>query len=228
MLTDRLFVSVGRRRRELRHGRKTKTTLKSDELDTPNTGRWATGEFFGLRVPADPETLISNGRDFLTRAFRAPGARCPRPIASAASTAFNAGGTGKKLLLTVAYEAPAPGLPPNRDPPKMMATTVRRAGGSVVDQAGPDEGDDEAGHQAEAEPGVAAVEESGSSCRPGCVGDEEGSGGGRNHWERAWSLSMRSTVTRSCLHRQRRTDDLVLNRRVDAARFTGWLGPGDR
>jgi hypothetical protein len=104
---------VGRGRRKLSPWKKDETTLKSDEFDSANSSRWATGEFFGLPVPADPETLISNGGDFLTQAFRASGALSAANSVSRVidSTAFNAGGTGKKLLLTVAYEAPAPGLP---------------------------------------------------------------------------------------------------------------------
>jgi hypothetical protein len=75
--------------------------------------RWARGRAFGLPVPADAATLLADGPGFLTRAFRASGAVSAgngvRRIV--ASEEFAGGGTGKKLVLTVAYDEPAPGLP---------------------------------------------------------------------------------------------------------------------
>lgn len=75
--------------------------------------RWAPGEIFGLHVPADVESLLSGGTDFLTRAFRASGAMSAdnRVSRIVGWKEFHGGGTGKKLVLTVAYDAPAAGLP---------------------------------------------------------------------------------------------------------------------
>ncbi|SEP27244.1 hypothetical protein [Trujillonella endophytica] len=75
--------------------------------------RWAPGRHFGLPVPADAGTLLADGPGFLTRAFRASGAlaadNAVRGIVGWEE--FHGGGTGKKLLLTVAYDSPGPGLP---------------------------------------------------------------------------------------------------------------------
>ena len=83
------------------------------ERSTSADKRWAAGEIFGLEIPADAGTLVSGGADFLTRAFHASGALAAdnrvRGIANAEE--FLGGGTGKKLLLTLAYELPAPALP---------------------------------------------------------------------------------------------------------------------
>lgn len=74
--------------------------------------RWVTGEIFGLPIPADAEALLASGPEFLTRAFRASGALADdnRVSRIVAAEAFHGGGTGKKMLLTVAYERSAPGL----------------------------------------------------------------------------------------------------------------------
>ena len=73
---------------------------------------WATGEIFDLKFPATPEVLLSNGTDFLTKAFHASGAIAPtnRVCRIAAAEEFFGGGTGKKLLLTLAYDTPEPGV----------------------------------------------------------------------------------------------------------------------
>ncbi len=75
--------------------------------------RWVAGDIFGLEIPADAETLISGGTDFLTKAFQASGALAAnnrvRGIVKAEE--FHGGGTGKKLLLTLAYESTEPALP---------------------------------------------------------------------------------------------------------------------
>ncbi len=65
--------------------------------------RWVVGEIFGLQIPADAETLIAGGTDFLTRAFHASGALAANNRVSriVAAKEFIGGGTGKKLLLTV-------------------------------------------------------------------------------------------------------------------------------
>ncbi|MDB5971579.1 MAG: hypothetical protein JWQ90_4029 [Hydrocarboniphaga sp.] len=74
---------------------------------------WGVGDIFGLEIPADAETLVSNGTDFLTKAFHASGALAAHNSVSRIVQAqeFLGGGTGKKLLLTVAYELSEPGLP---------------------------------------------------------------------------------------------------------------------
>src|SRR3546814_8979527 len=68
--------------------------------------RWVTGEIFGLPIPADAEALRSSGCEFLTTAFRASGALADDNGVSriVGAEEFNGGGTGKKMLLTVAYE----------------------------------------------------------------------------------------------------------------------------
>jgi hypothetical protein len=75
--------------------------------------RWVAGEIFGLGIPADAETLICAGTDFLTQAFHTSGALAANNRVSRIVEAeeFLGGGTGKKLLLTVAYELPEPDLP---------------------------------------------------------------------------------------------------------------------
>ena len=75
--------------------------------------RWVAGEIFGLEIPADAETLVADGKDFLTKAFHTSGALAANNRVSRIVEAkeFFGGGTGKKLLLTVAYESPEPNLP---------------------------------------------------------------------------------------------------------------------
>jgi hypothetical protein len=74
--------------------------------------RRVTGEIFGLEIPADAETLVADGADFLTRAFHASGVLAADNKVSriAKSEEFFGGGTGRKLLLTLAYELPGPAL----------------------------------------------------------------------------------------------------------------------
>ncbi len=75
--------------------------------------RWVTGDMFGLEIPGDSESLLAAGADFLTRAFHAAGSlpAARRVSRIVASEEFHGGGTGKKLLLSVAYDAPDTGLP---------------------------------------------------------------------------------------------------------------------
>jgi hypothetical protein len=79
----------------------------------PDDRRWVTGDIHGLQIPADIESLLSGGADFLTRAFRAQhtlGAdNCVRRIVEAGE--FFGGGTGRKLVMTVEYDLPAESLP---------------------------------------------------------------------------------------------------------------------
>jgi hypothetical protein len=74
--------------------------------------RWVAGEIFGLDIPADAETLVGAGPDFLTKAFHTSGALAAHNRVSriVAAEEFSGGGTGKKLLLTVEYELPEPDL----------------------------------------------------------------------------------------------------------------------
>lgn len=85
---------------------------KTDRADAPDK-RWVVGEIFGLEIPADAGTLIQGGKEFLTRAFHASGALAAdnRVDRIVAAEEFCGGGTGKKMLLTVACERPEPGLP---------------------------------------------------------------------------------------------------------------------
>jgi hypothetical protein len=74
--------------------------------------RRVAGDIFGLEIPADPETLVADGTDFLTRAFHASGALAAdnRVCRIAEVEEFLGGGTGRKLVLTLAYELPQPAL----------------------------------------------------------------------------------------------------------------------
>lgn len=87
------------------------TTTPVDQ--SPAGDRWVTGSFLGLPCPADLESLLRGGPDYLTRAFRACEAlgsdNAVREIVRAEE--FDAGGTGKKALVTVTYETPDPALP---------------------------------------------------------------------------------------------------------------------
>jgi hypothetical protein len=86
----------------------------NDSQQTPPAEQcWATGDVFGLEIPATPEALLAGGSDFLTQAFHASGALAPenRVERIESAQAFFGGGTGKKQLLTLRYASPAPGLP---------------------------------------------------------------------------------------------------------------------
>jgi hypothetical protein len=73
---------------------------------------WVRGDSLGLDIPAHGAALRAGGAAFLTRAFRAAGAIRPdnRVTAITAFREIAGGSTGRKLMLTVAYERPAPGL----------------------------------------------------------------------------------------------------------------------
>ena len=75
--------------------------------------RWVTGDNFAIAIPADPESLLGGGAEFLTRAFRAANALSAHNsvVAIADSEEFFDGGSGKKLKLTVVYEHPGASLP---------------------------------------------------------------------------------------------------------------------
>ena len=73
---------------------------------------WARGDIFGLDLPAHPAALKSGGPEFLTRAFRASGALGAdnRVVQITGLDEWMLGGTGVKVLLSVAYERESPGL----------------------------------------------------------------------------------------------------------------------
>ena len=73
---------------------------------------WVPGDMTGLRIPAHSAALREGGEAFLTQAFRAVGA-LPADNRVVRITQFEecpGGSTGRKLLLSVAYEKPSPGL----------------------------------------------------------------------------------------------------------------------
>jgi hypothetical protein len=66
----------------------------------------------GLQIPAHSEALRVGGEFFLTEAFRASGALAAdnRIVEITRLEEWPGGSTGRKVLLSVAYENPAPGL----------------------------------------------------------------------------------------------------------------------
>jgi hypothetical protein len=76
------------------------------------THRSVTGEQFGLAIPADPNGLRSGGARFLTDAFRASGVLADGNAVTGI-TEFRevaGGSTGRKVVLSVEYDRPQPGL----------------------------------------------------------------------------------------------------------------------
>ncbi|WP_083746426.1 hypothetical protein [Mycobacterium terramassiliense] len=71
-----------------------------------------TGAQFGLPIPADPAALRGGGERFLTEAFRASGAlSVDNAVTSITECREVAGGsTGRKLVLSVEYGRPQPGV----------------------------------------------------------------------------------------------------------------------
>jgi hypothetical protein len=74
---------------------------------------WVPGDILGLSIPAHSEALRSAGKSFLTEAFRASGALASdnRVVDITRLEDWPGGSTGRKLLLSVAYEKPPLGLP---------------------------------------------------------------------------------------------------------------------
>ena len=66
----------------------------------------------GLQIPAHSAALRSRAESFLTEAFRASGALAAdnRVVEITQFEEWPGGSTGRKLLLSVAYEKPTPGL----------------------------------------------------------------------------------------------------------------------
>jgi hypothetical protein len=77
-------------------------------MDTMNYPVQVTGDLLGLPFPTSIESLIEQGPEFLTLAFRASGALSEDNRVTAINTLeeFFAGGMGRKLLLSVQYEKP--------------------------------------------------------------------------------------------------------------------------
>jgi hypothetical protein len=73
---------------------------------------WVRGDMLGLSIPAHSEALRIAAESFLTDAFRASGtlAADNRVVAVTRFEDWPGGSTGRKLILSVAYERPAPGL----------------------------------------------------------------------------------------------------------------------
>jgi hypothetical protein len=74
--------------------------------------RSVTGDQFGLAIPADPAGLRGGGARFLTDAFRASGALADDNCVTSV-TGFRevtGGSTGRKVVLSVQYDKPQPGL----------------------------------------------------------------------------------------------------------------------
>jgi hypothetical protein len=74
---------------------------------------WEHGDLLGHDFPVHLEALRAAGPEFLTGAFRATGAmgRDNRVIAITRLEPFSGGSTGRKAILSVAYEHPDPNLP---------------------------------------------------------------------------------------------------------------------
>ncbi|CAJ1581334.1 hypothetical protein [[Mycobacterium] wendilense] len=78
-----------------------------------NEARWVPGDFFGLRIPADADSLRAEAVSFLDSAFHRFGSLSPDNHVTDV-TQFEecpGGSTGRKLLLTLRYARPEPGLP---------------------------------------------------------------------------------------------------------------------
>lgn len=79
-------------------------------MDVPE---WVVGDILGLAIPAHSAALRTGGESFLTHAFRASGALAADNRVSRITQfeEWHGGSTGRKLLLSVEYEKPAPALP---------------------------------------------------------------------------------------------------------------------
>lgn len=76
------------------------------------TPHWVVGDQYGLPFPADPATLLSDGASFLTKAFRVAGALGENSVTGIGDyREIEAGSTGRKAMLSVDYDEPAPDLP---------------------------------------------------------------------------------------------------------------------
>ena len=73
---------------------------------------WIRGDSLGIDIPAHGESLKSGAEKFLTKAFRAAGslAKDNRVTRITRLEEIKGGSTGRKLLLSVEYRDPSPGL----------------------------------------------------------------------------------------------------------------------
>ncbi|MGO4442043.1 hypothetical protein AB4Z42_01665 [Mycobacterium sp. 2YAF39] len=71
-----------------------------------NDEGWVRGDYFALDMPADADALRNGGAQFLSAAFRATGALPSGSAVTAVTelTEFRGGSTGRKALLSVAYD----------------------------------------------------------------------------------------------------------------------------
>lgn len=75
------------------------------------TSGWVIGDHHGLPLPADPASLRRGGAAFLTDAFRASGVLVRNGVARIGDFREVSGGsTGRKVVLSVEYDRPAPEL----------------------------------------------------------------------------------------------------------------------
>lgn len=86
--------------------------MKPSPFEPPRLVDFARGDATGLAVPAHAEALLEAGPQFLTEAFRAFGSISPenRVTRITACEPFAGGNSGHKLLLSVEYAKPEPGL----------------------------------------------------------------------------------------------------------------------
>ncbi|OBB94804.1 hypothetical protein A5782_08620 [Mycobacterium sp. 852002-40037_SCH5390672] len=75
------------------------------------TSDWVIGDHYGLPFPADPASLLSGGASFLTSAFRASGVLGENSVVRLSDfREIGGGSTGRKVVLSVEYDRPAPNL----------------------------------------------------------------------------------------------------------------------
>ena len=73
--------------------------------------RWVTGDQFGVAIPMDPTSLYGDAPRFLSEAFRVSGVLADNGVARVLDFREVPGGsTGRKAMLSVEYDKPAPGL----------------------------------------------------------------------------------------------------------------------
>jgi hypothetical protein len=76
------------------------------------TGRLASGDYHGMPIPADPAALLGGGPRFLTAAFRAFGTLTDNSVSGITEyREVTVGSTGRKVMLSVAYDTPPEALP---------------------------------------------------------------------------------------------------------------------
>ncbi len=75
------------------------------------TSDWVIGDHYGLPFPVDPAALLSGGAPFLTNVFQASGTLRENSVARiSAFREISGGSTGRKAVLSVEYDRPAPDL----------------------------------------------------------------------------------------------------------------------